>query len=216
MVTLISPTTQPIILEGVGWATYTCLLTDFGDSHAARLAYDQGTLEIMAPSFAHERLKSLLTELIVALATGMDLDFESAGSTTFAREDVGRGFEPDASFYVQHVADIQGRTTIDLTTDPPPDLVVEVDITHPSLNKLPLDAAIGVPEVWRYDGQRVLLYRRVNDTYEPAEVSMVLRGVTRQDVAHLLTLSHQMPRAAWIRHVQAWPHTQGLDTPGAP
>lgn len=209
MVTMISPTTQPIILAGVGWTTYACLLADFGDSHAARLAYDQGTLEIMTPSFAHERLKSLLTDLVVALATGMDLDFASAGSTTFTRQDVGRGFEPDASFYVQQVAAIRGHTTIDLTTDPPPDLVIEVDITHPSLNKLPIYAAIGVPEVWRYDGQQVIIYRRVGDTYKPVETSTVLTEVTRHDIMRLLEISHQIPRAAWIRQMQTWPHGRG-------
>jgi Uma2 family endonuclease len=118
-----------VLLDGISWTTYVCLLQDFGDSPATRLAYDQGKLEIMAPSFAHERLQGLITDLFVAMATGMNLDFESAGSATLKRADIGRGLEPDASFYVQHVDAIRGHTTIDLTTDPPPDLVVEIDVT---------------------------------------------------------------------------------------
>jgi Uma2 family endonuclease len=208
MATLIHPIAQCVIIEGASWPTYECLLADFGDSHAARVAYDQGRLEIMAPSYPHERLKSLLTTLVEAIATGMDLDFESAGSTTFKSEDVGRGFEPDACFYVQHVAAVQGRTAIDLATDPPPDLVIEIDITHPSLDKMPIYTAIGVPEVWRYDGQQLHIYRLMGDTHRLAETSVVLAGVTRADVTHFLELSQEMTRAAWIRHIQTWAQTR--------
>jgi len=87
MATVINPITQCVIIEGMSWTTYECLLADFGDSHAARVAYDRGMLEMMAPSYPHERLKSLLTTLVEAIAAGMDLDFESDGSTTFKREE---------------------------------------------------------------------------------------------------------------------------------
>ena len=156
----------------------------------------------MAPSFPHERLKSLLTTLVEALATGLDLDFESAGSTTFKRQDISRGFESDACFYVQHVAAIHGNTTIDLATDPPPDLVLEIDITHPSLDKLPIYAAIGVSEVWRCDGQHVHMYRLLGHRYQTAETSVVLAGVTLTDITHFLELSLEITRAAWIRRVR--------------
>ena len=82
--------------------------------------FDQGTLELMAPSFDHERLNRLLAELVAAIATGLDLDYEQAGSTTFKREDISRGFEPDPVFYLEHVAAIRGHRRIDLATDPPP------------------------------------------------------------------------------------------------
>ncbi len=204
MATMINPTEQCVIIEGASWATYECLLADFGDSHAARVAYDLGKLEIMAPSFPHERLKSLLTTLVEALATGLDLDFESAGSTTFKRQDISRGFEPNACFYVQHVAAIHGNTTIDLATDPPPDLVLEIDITHPSLDQLPIYAAIGVAEVWRCDGQHVHMYRLLGHRYQTVETSVVLAGVTLTDITHFLELSLEIARAAWIRRVQTW------------
>lgn len=149
MATLIRPTAQSVLLEGVSWVTYECLLADFGDSHAARVAYDRGMLEIMSPSYAHEQLNTLVAMLVSLIATEMDSDFENAGSTTFKRADVERGFEPDSCFYLQHVAAIRGKRTIHLNTDPPPDLVVEIDLTHPSLDKLPIYATLGVPEVWR-------------------------------------------------------------------
>ena len=209
MVTMISPTAQSVIIDGVSWKTYECLLADCGDSHAARMAYDQGKLEIMAPSFPHERLKTLLTDLVVAMATGMDIDFEQAGSTTFRREDVGRGFEPEASFYMQHVAAIRGNTSIELDTDPPPDLIIEIDITHPSLDKLPIYAMIGVPEVWRYDGQHLVMYRLVNNQYQQTATSLALAGVAHRDITRFLEASEEMSRVAWIRHIQAWAQASG-------
>jgi hypothetical protein len=87
-------------------------------------------------------------------------------------------------------------------------LVIEIDITHPSLDKMPIYAAIGVPEVWRYDGQQMHIYRLISDTYRLVETSVVLAGVTRADVAHFLELSQVMTRAAWIRHIQVWAQTR--------
>jgi len=201
---MISPTAQSILFEGVRWVTYECLLADFGDSHAARVTYDQGTLEIMAPSYAHEQLNNLIATIVSCIATEMDIDCENAGSTTFKRADVRRGFEPDACFYLQHVAAIRGKRTIDLTTDPPPDLVVDIDSTHPSLDKLPIYAALGVPEVWRSTDNRVVMYQRVGDGYAGIEHSVVLPEVTGMDMQDWLAASEQMSRASWMRQVQAW------------
>jgi Uma2 family endonuclease len=214
MATMISPTAQSVLLEGVSWATYECLLTDFGDSHTVRVAYDRGALEIMAPSYAHEQLNNLIAMIVSFVATEMDIDFENAGSTTFKRADVGRGFEPDSCFYLQHVAAIRSKRTIDLATDPPPDLVVEVDITHPSLDKLPIYAALGVPEVWRYTDERLVMYRRLGDGYEIVEGSSVLPGVTGTDIQNWLEASQQMSRAAWMRQVQTWARARwGRESP---
>jgi Uma2 family endonuclease len=204
MATIISPTDRRVILEGVSWETYERLLADFGDSHAARVAFDRGTLEIMAPSFAHERPSHLLALIVDLIALEWSLDLEAAGSTTFKREDVERGFEPDAAFYIQHAADVRGNTEIDLHRDPPPDLVMEIDITHPSLNKFPIYAALGVPEVWRYAGQNVLFYWLEEDTYVVMDTSRVLPGVMSHQVTQLLDTSRALPRAAWMRSVQAW------------
>ena len=204
MATLLSPTTQPVILEGVSWMTYERLLEDVDNSKALRCAFDRGTLELMAPSFDHERLNRLLAELITAIATGLDLDYEQAGSTTFKREDIGRGFEPDSCFYIAQVEAIRGRTRIDLAVDPPPDLVLEIDITHPSLDKLPIYAALGVTEIWRYDGDQILLYQLSANGYTEVEASHTLATITRDEITQLLRLSDQMKRTAWVRHLQSW------------
>ena len=216
MATVLSPTDQRVIITGVSWETYKRLLTDFGDSHAARMAFDQGTLEIMAPSFAHERPLQLLVQVVEAVAEVRDMDMVSAGSTTFKREDLGRGFEPDASFYIQHAADVRGHVEIDLDRDPPPDLVIEIDITHPSLDKFPIYAAIGIPEVWRYAERRVSIYRHHASEYAVEDRSTVLPGVTSQRLTQWVTTGDEMPRPTWLRRVRAWAEGLQRGTGSAP
>ncbi len=157
MAIAIQDTPQRIILPGSQWCTYAQLLQDRGDSHAVLLNYDQGTLELMAPSLSHEHANRVLAMLVETVALASDVDLYPAGSTTFTRQDLARGFEPDSCYYITHAAAVRGKATIDLTTDPPPDLVIEIDITRSSLDKFPLYAAIGVPEVWHYTGDELTI-----------------------------------------------------------
>src|SRR5439155_7660604 len=143
------PSTDRVIVRNVSWETYERLLKDLENSSLPRLAYDHGVLEIMSPHLEHESANRALAAIIEITLEELDLDFINAGSTTFKREDLERGFEPDSCFYVQRAAQIAGKKRLDLTADPPPDLVLEIDITHPSLDKLSIFAAAGVPEVWR-------------------------------------------------------------------
>lgn len=209
MATMLSPTTQPILLEGVSWMTYTCLLADFGDSHAARLAYDQGRLEVRVPSFTHERLNRTLAALVEILAGARGYDLERAGSTTFKREDIGRGFEPDSCFYLQHAAQVRGKDRLDLSMDPPPDLVIEIDITHPSLDKLPIYEAIEVPEVWRYDGHHLRIYQLVAGRYDAVQTSGVFPGITRDRLAAWMETSQALPYPTWLAQILSFAQAQG-------
>jgi len=204
MPAVVTPVGQCVIVQGVSWDTYACLLADFADSSGTRMAYDQGTLEIMAPSFKHEQAADLLADVVKAVAEAQALDVVPAGSTTFKREDVERGFEPDASFYIQHAADVRGRATIDLAVDPPPDVIIEIDLTHPSLDKFPIYAALGVPEVWRYDGEQIHIYRRADDAYTEVPASAVLPGVTSASLIQLVQLGLELRRQVWIGRVRAW------------
>ncbi len=111
----------------------------------------------MSPSTEHEEYNRTIALLVEIFAVEAGLDVRNVGSMTFQREDLERGFEPDSCFYVQNETRVSGKTQIDLAVDPPPDLVIEVDITSPSLNKLPIHAQIGVPEVWRYDGRSLTM-----------------------------------------------------------
>jgi len=208
------PMTQPVsqpemgnrlILHGVSWATYESLLADFQDSHAAHFAYDRGTLEIIvAPSAKHEESNRTLS-LFVDLITGeWDIEVRRLGSTTFTREDLSKGFEPDSCFYIQNVERIRDKEEIEVAVDPPPDLVIEIDITSPSLNKFPIYAAVGVPEVWRYQGGRVQIFQRTGEQYIAVEQSTVLPPLTSLILTQFLEENRTSRSPDWLRRVQEW------------
>jgi Uma2 family endonuclease len=195
---------QRVILPGVSWETYERLLADLQDSHAAHFAYDEGRLEIMVLSAKHERPNRVLALLVEVFAAEIGIDIENLGSTTFKRADLRRGFEPDSCFYIQNAERIKGKDEIDLAVDPPPDLVIEIDITSPSLNKFPIFAAIGIPEVWRCDGKEVVIFKLENGEYRAQEASVVLPGLSSQVITQLLADSQSMKRSAWLRRVREW------------
>ena len=134
MATVLSPPEQRVLLHNVGWDTYESLLAAHQDMSTPRFTYDQGRLEITSPSAEHEQFKDVLALLVNVVAEEKVVDLEGFGSTTFRREDVEQGFEADACFYIENVKRVRGKPSLDLAEDPPPDLVIEIDITHPSLN----------------------------------------------------------------------------------
>jgi Uma2 family endonuclease len=208
MPTVLSPPEARVILHNVSWLLYEQLLAEHEDRSSPRFAYDRGELEITVPSYEHEELNRLIDNCIAIIALEWNIEYCNAGSTTFKREDLERGFEPDSCFYVQHAGQIAGKKRLDLTVDPPPDLVLEIDITHPSLDKLSIFAAVGVPEVWRYDGDRVRMLRLADSSYVEHEQSLAFPGLQSEHLAELLAASQQMSRTAWLRHVRTWAQTQ--------
>jgi len=143
---------QRTVLRNITWSTFESLLKDMGEHRASRLMYDRGTLEIMTPLYEHEKPNRVLAKFIDALGEELNIEVSSAGSTTLKRRDLERGSEPDSSFYIENERFVRGKKGIDLRNDPPPDLVIEIDITSSSLDSFEIYAALGVPEIWRYDG----------------------------------------------------------------
>jgi Uma2 family endonuclease len=138
------------------------------------------------------------------LAFGFDVDFECLRSTTFRREDLQKGFEGDNSYYIRNAALIRRQDQIDLSVDPPPELVVEVDITRQSMKKLPLFAAMGIKEVWRFREGRLLIYTiHAGEIYEAAG-SRVLPNVTADDLNNLLFARHNLTGPQWVQMAFEW------------
>ena len=196
---------QKVILHDVSWETYEGLLTEHTGS-GTHFAYDRGTLEIMVLSIQHETLKHLLALMVDLIAGELEIDLYAAGSTTFRRRDAARGFEPDACFYFQHKELIRGKNQINLSVDPPPDLIIEIDITSPSLNKFPIFAELGIPEVWRYEGERVSIWHLRDGEYHELAESMVLPNVNGAILTELLEAGRQLQRPVWLKRVKAWVH----------
>ena len=208
MATVVKLPEQKIILHGVSWETYERLRAEHDEHSGIHFTYDGGTLEIMAPSPRHEKPNRTLAFLVEILAEEMQIDVERLGSITLRRPDLSKSFEPDSCFYIQQVEAIRGKDEIDLMTDPPPDLVIEVDIPSPSLDKFPLYAAMGVPEVWRYDGAQVTMLILQGARYIPATHSLALPPLSSAMATTFLHDSTHLRSTAWLRQVRAWARTQ--------
>lgn len=201
-------TQQHIVLNGISWETYEQLLHDLQERHI-RVTYDRGDLEMMAPLASHEGWKGRYGRLIELMCEERELDIEPLGSTTFRREELEKGLEPDECYYVQHADAIRARQgeDIDLTVDPPPDLAIEIDITRASIPKQPIYAALGVPELWRFDGVRLTVLRLRGGKYEGAESSGVFPFLPMsrfQEFARRLASERQPPV---LREFRNWVKT---------
>lgn len=159
------------LLNHVSWAEYEALLKALDEQPRYRLSYDNGSLEIVITSAEHEMPIGLLPHLIFVLAEELNLNFLSLHSMTLRKEKKAKGTDPDDCYYFKTFKQVAGKKRIDLTLDPPPELAIEIDVTNRSLSKLPIYAAIGVPEFWRYYHDRMWFYRLVDEEYQPLEHS---------------------------------------------
>ena len=188
----------------VRWETYERLLAEHEESSGIRFAYDKGELEIIVPSVEHEILNSQIETLVETLADDMHLDFARTRSTTFRRQDLEKGFEPDSSFYVHNVQRVRGKTRLDLKKDPPPDLVIEIDITSMSMNKFSIYSAIGAPEVWRYSGGALSIFKLKGVEYVKRTQSSIFPKVTASALTDLIRSGQELKRPVWIKRVREW------------
>lgn len=172
--------------EDVEWREYEKLLEALGDDSNARVSYDSGRLEIMSPSDWHDYYKSLLGRLVDILAEELELECASFGSATFKKEEEAKGTEPDECFYITNVRRVIGNRGLDLDRDPPPDLAIEVDISHQSTIKFPIYAALGVPEIWRYRKGKIHFYRLSRQNYIEIQASVLFPILNPQALASFL------------------------------
>ncbi|PZO59595.1 MAG: hypothetical protein DCF15_03415 [Phormidesmis priestleyi] len=193
-----------VLLKNISWQTYQSLLKDFEQQPATRLTYDQGILEIKMPLDPHESYKKLLGRLVETLMEELGIEVRSLGSRTCDREDLARGLEPDQCYYIQNEQAVWDKEQIDLLIDPPPDLAIEIDMSSSSLNRLSIYAALGVPEVWRYDGAVLMMYWLKAQTYQPCDRSFAFPQVTATDMERFLELKKTTRENALIRLFREW------------
>jgi Uma2 family endonuclease len=198
------PAYQRFFLDGVSWDRYTRLLRAFSDRHL-RLTYDQGNLEIMTLSHQHENLGCFLGRLAVTLTEEFELPIKEGGSTTFRRRRVEKGLEPDNCYWIASEAAVRGKTKIDLRRDPPPDLAIEIDITHSSLDRMGIYASIQVPEVWRFDGRVLTFLRLRENAYEESPVSLIFPApIKPDDLLPFVELRRRNDENTVIRQFRKW------------
>ncbi len=195
---------QHIVLEDVSWEFYEHLLREIGD-RAIRATFHQGRLEIMSPLPAHERWKRTIGRLIEMLAFELNLPMCCLGSTTWRRKEGESGLEPDECCYLQSAASVRGKSDISLEVDPPPDLALEIDITHRSIKRQPVYAALGIPELWRFDGKRLTFLRLdSNGKYKVHETSLAFPFLRTTDLEPFIDVALQSDDTELLRSFQQW------------
>jgi Uma2 family endonuclease len=159
------------LIHAADWVTYQKFLDAVGDRNV-RITYDRGNLELMSPLPIHEIFKTWFGRFLDLLALELRICVKACGSTTFKKEELERGLEPDECFYLMSAAKVRDWGALDLEHDPPPDLAIEVDITSSYLDRLGIYAALKVPELWRFDGETLRVFKLgANGVYELCESS---------------------------------------------
>jgi Uma2 family endonuclease len=198
MSTILASSEQRVVLRSVSWETYLAL-TEESESGSGRMTYDQGVLEIMSPGMPHEVAKKLIGRMIETFTLCRGIEIRSSSSTTFKRSELQRGFEADESYYIQHASELRGIREIDLSIHPPPDLVIEVDMTNSSIPKKALFAAMKIPEVWRYDGVSLWMGGLYQDGYQDLQQSLVIPEFPRELASKLLDRQVEENETALMR-----------------
>ncbi len=194
---------QRVVLRGLAWEAYLQILQALPQIRGARLTYDEGVLEITVPLEAHEFAGRLIERFILTLVELAGLRIKTMGSTTLHYPSLQKSAEPDNAYYIQHQSCVKGRT-VDFSQDPPPDLVVEVDITHTDIAKNQFYASLGVPEFWRFNGKVWRIYRLQDGVYVEVEVSSTFPQVPKEFLYRFLEMARedeveavQTLRAGW-------------------
>ena len=192
------------IIYNVGWEGYQGLLKVVGD-HGPRLTYARGNVELMSPLIPHEGYCKRLARIVETIAEELEIPIRSARSTTLNREDLDRGLEPDESYYIASVGRIGNRMELDLEVDPPPDLAIEVEITNSILDKLEIYARLGVPELWRFDGEVLtVLLLQPDASYAASPRSTAFPYLPLDEIARFLLDPEMSDESRWGRDFRRW------------
>ncbi len=196
-----------VILHNVSWHTFENLLADVGDRRKTLFHYFNGTLEIMSPLSLHEGSNRFIDDLIRAFSDELAIDLRKLGSLLMKIPNLKLGAEPDSCYYIQNEPIIRGKEVIIVGQDPPPDLVLEVDITNPSDRRLPIYALLGVPEVWRYDGYSLEFLALQDGEYKPIEKSLAFPDLPAAIIVEYVQQRLNLGESATLREFRKWVRT---------
>ncbi|XHX77670.1 MAG: Uma2 family endonuclease [Stenomitos frigidus ULC029] len=203
------PPGQRLLLRDISWQAFEDILTELGDRRSIRLAYSNGILEIRMPLPEHEVNKEIIGDMVKILLEELEIDRECFGSTTFKRQDMGYGIEPDNCFYIQNHAQMIGKKRLDLSIDPPPDLAIEVDVT--SKTQVSAYEALGVPEIWRYDDGKLQINLLRDGVYVEVTSSPIFPGLPiTEGIAQFVAMSSTAGTSPALRAFRQWVRTIAL------
>lgn len=193
-------------IDGVSWDTYEALLRDFEKTgQNKRVTYDRGRMVIVSPLPKHEKWKSLIGRFVEAIAEAKGIPISTFGSTTWKRKELQQGLEADDCFYIQHEAQVRGRLDLNVNRDPPPDLAIEIDVRSPDVERLDIYAALGINEVWRFDGERIESFvLNAKGDFDAVETSASFPFLKPADLKQFIDLFGQIDQGSIIRRVRLW------------
>ncbi len=201
---LTTPKTCNSFVASVDWDGYLKVLEALAPNRV-RITYDGGRLELMSPSPEHERIKAQFSRALEAVFLGFDVDFLNGGSTTFKSELLDKGFEPDECYWLTRLDEVADLQAYDSENSPPPDLSIEVEVTESSIRRMPIYAAFGVAEVWRYEqDSKLRLYSLKDGAYCEVAASRFLPQVKPEDLQHFVDRGKEIITSRLIREVMEW------------
>ncbi|HEY6330755.1 MAG TPA: Uma2 family endonuclease [Blastocatellia bacterium] len=201
------PDDATVTFNDVSWDDYEDLLEQVGEASHLRICYDDGVLQVMTLSAEHEKYARFFEGMVTAITLRLKIDILSFGSATMRRRKKQKGNEPDACFYVQNADRIGNREELDFAVDPPPDIAVEVDVHHDSRNKLAIYAALGVPEVWRFDGEALSIHLLDGESYRESSTSKGLPFLTSRRLTDFLVRLRIDGRTSALQAFDEWLQT---------
>jgi Uma2 family endonuclease len=161
----------------------------------------------MVVSSAHEWAKKMLARLVEALTEELDISIFCLGNTTFRKEALARGIEPDECYYLCEEFPLHDRAEVNMVIDPPPDLVLEVEISRSVLDRMSIYAALGVPEIWCTDGERIRVYQLQMDRYVEVEQSPAFPWLPIAEMADFLQRRGQLSDTKVVKQFREWVRT---------
>lgn len=203
------PQGQRVLIHDINWQEFEAILEELGEKRATRIAYSKGTLEIRMPLPEHGVNKEIIGDMVKILLNELDMDRECFGSTTFKRKDMAHGIEPDNCFYIQNHALMVGKTRIDLTIDPPPDLAIEIDVT--SKTQLSAYEALKVPELWCYVDRKLQINVLRDGQYIQVETSPIFPDLSAiAGITKFVEMSRTVGTSPALRAFRQWVREQML------
>jgi Uma2 family endonuclease len=195
---------QRFVVHGVSWASYLAIGQLFADRPALRLTYDRGTLAFMTTSPRHECYKHWLGRFLETVAEELKKPIAPGGSMTFQREDLERGFEPDNCYWVENELAVRGKLTWEPTADPPPDVMIEIEVSRSAQGRMRIFAAFRIPEIWCYDGEQLQIHLLQPDgTYQQSERSVAFPSVPVEELVGFFP-SETTDYLSAVAAVRAW------------
>jgi len=184
------------------WQDYQTLCEQRGDRPLPRIKYHDGEVFLMAPLPKHGREASLLADMIKVFLEHMGQEYDSFTPITMALPEVS-GIEPDYCFYINNWQAISGKERIDWAIDPPPDLVLEIDVT--SYSNVSDYLPYRVPEVWLFRQKRLQIYQLEATEYRLSDRSLYFPDIDVEGaIAHSLPIAYERNTSAAIRALKQW------------